>query len=182
MSSGVPNATAFFPLTALSSAGSDIVSQGGQQSLSGSVNGTARYFVQSLANETHRSSFVLLACVASVIRGVAAGYQMMSLDMSLTAPKSNITASYWTQSLWVSTPVLPNFPLLKLLLHTKSDMRELYLLLVQELKGHLQSTCGSNPTSLRTLEMHMHTCCLPWPTPHRVFQAVAMYTCQTLYS
>ena len=106
----------------------------------------------------------------------------MSLAMSLTAPKSYITASYWTQSLWVSTPVLPNFPLLKLLLHTKTDMSELYLLLVQELKDHLQSTCGSNPTLLTTQEMHMHTCCLPWPMPHRVFQAVAMYTYQTLYS
>lgn len=42
-SSGVPNATAFFPLTSLSSSGSQIVSQGGQQNLGGSVNGTARY-------------------------------------------------------------------------------------------------------------------------------------------
>lgn len=48
VSSAVPNATAFFPLTSLSSSGSQIVSQGGQQNLGGSVNGTASWIADSV--------------------------------------------------------------------------------------------------------------------------------------
>ena len=40
--SGVPDATAFFPLNALTSAGSEIITRGGHQSLQGTINNTAR--------------------------------------------------------------------------------------------------------------------------------------------
>ena len=40
--SGVPDAAVFFPLTASGPSGADITSQGSQQMLLGSINGTAR--------------------------------------------------------------------------------------------------------------------------------------------
>ncbi len=76
VSSGVPNATAFFPLTSLSSSGSQIVSQGGQQNLGGSVNGTARYCIQC-------TGIVYVAEGYSIIRQACQIHELSSLLLQL---------------------------------------------------------------------------------------------------